>query len=156
MDANIEQVDSETELGFTFGNLRLEPDGTLLRGDEPIHLTPKELAALRVLLANPGRIVTPAQLKQFLWPDVHVTADSVPRCLSSLRSRLGPGVRIHTIYKRGYRLESPVHRHVPSEKNTLPRLAILPFAAGLFEPQHLVPAIAGHAAVIRVVPQVAG
>jgi DNA-binding winged helix-turn-helix (wHTH) protein len=146
MDAHFEHVVTEIELGFTFGDLRLEPDGTLLRGDEPIHLTPKELAALRVLLANPGRIVTPTQLKQILWPDVHVTADSVPRCLSSLRSRLGPGVSIHTIYKRGYRLDSPVHRHAPAAANTLPRLAILPFAAGMFVPEHLGPSIAENAA----------
>src|SRR5258708_3713275 len=103
MDRSFLPEDSETEEGFTFANLRLEPDGTLLRGDESLHLAPKELAALRVLLAYPGRIVTPAQLKEFLWPDVHVTADSVPRCISSLRSRLGPQVRIRTIYKRGYR-----------------------------------------------------
>src|SRR5689334_6864395 len=106
MDHTLLQADS----GFTFGNLRLEPDGTLLRGEESIHLAPKELAALRVLLTHPGHIVTPAQLKQSLWPDVHVTADSVPRCISSLRARLGSEANIRTIYKRGYRFESAVHR----------------------------------------------
>ena len=146
MDRSFLQEDSETEEGFTFGNLRLEPDGTLLRGDETIHLAPKELAALRVLLAHPARIVTPAQLKEFLWPDVHVTADSVPRCISSLRSRLGPQVLIRTIYKRGYRLESPVQRHVASEQKVLPRLAILPFAGGMFVPEYLGPAFAEDAA----------
>jgi DNA-binding winged helix-turn-helix (wHTH) protein/tetratricopeptide (TPR) repeat protein len=146
MNQPLLQADSETELGFTFANLRLEPDGTLLRGDDPIHLTPKELAALRVLLANPNRIVTPAHLKETLWPNIHVTADSVPRCISSLRSRLGPEVKIHTLYKRGYRLDSPVHRHSTAPQDTLPRLAILPFQLGLCVPEHLGAAIAEDAA----------
>jgi len=34
---------------FLFAGFRLEPDGTLLRGETPIHLPPKELAALKLL-----------------------------------------------------------------------------------------------------------
>ncbi len=162
MNSSLIHADTEIELGFTFGNLRLEPDGTLLRGDQALHLAPKELAALRVLLANPNRIVSPSQFKEILWPDVHVTADSVPRCLSSLRSHLGPGVQIRTIYKSGYRLESPVHRHAAAPQDTLPRLAILPFTIGLCVPEHLGPAIAEEAAthlaalqppIVRVLPR---
>ena len=47
---------------FTFGNLHLNPDGTLSRGDEIIHLPPKELAALKLLLAHAGQILTHQQL----------------------------------------------------------------------------------------------
>src|SRR5260370_38781745 len=102
MDRSFLPEESETEEGFTFANLRLEPDGTLLRGDETIHLTPKELAALQELLAHPGRIVAPAQLKEFLCPDVHFTPYSVPRCISSLRSRRRSPVHCSTTYQRGY------------------------------------------------------
>jgi DNA-binding winged helix-turn-helix (wHTH) protein len=153
-------VDSQRAL--TFGNLRLEPDGTLFRGEDAVHLTPKELAALRVLLASSGRIVTPAQLREILWPDVHVTADSVPRCISSLRSRLGSEALIRTIYKRGYRFESPVHRAESTEQDTLPRLAIVPFAQGMYVPEYLGSAIAEdagthliglHPATVRVLPR---
>src|SRR5207237_4639104 len=73
---------------FSFGKLRLDSSGTLTRGDELIHLPPKELAALRLLLAHAGQIVTHQQLKQALWGDVHVTDDSVPKCVSSLRELL--------------------------------------------------------------------
>jgi len=145
MNASLVFSDPEIDLGFTFANLRLEPDGTLFQGDDSIHLAPKELAALRVLLANPGRIVTPAQLKEALWPDVHVTADSVPRCISSLRSRLGDAVQIRTIYKRGYRFDSPVHRHASAPQNTLPRLVVVPFEVGMCVPEHLGSAIAEEA-----------
>src|SRR6266702_3170318 len=91
------------ESEFTFGSFRLERDGTLFHGDETIHLPPKELAALRLLLSHAGEVVTRIQLKQTLWGDVHVTPDSVPRCLSSLRARLESERCIQTVYKRGYR-----------------------------------------------------
>ena len=96
----------ETE--FSFGDFRVDHDGTFSRGDVEIHLPPKELAALRLLLSNAGQIVSSAQLKHSLWGDVHVTSDSVPRCMSSLRARLGSDQCIQTIYKRGYRLAGPV------------------------------------------------
>ncbi len=119
-----------------FSAFRLEPDGSLFRGKTLIHLPPRELAALRLLLADAGQIVTAAQLKQALWGDVHVTADSVPKCLSSLRAHLQPEDCIQTVYKRGYRLLVEV-RHFESSAGPLPRLAIPPFASDPGVPEHL-------------------
>src|SRR5581483_7899703 len=121
---------------FTFGSFRLWPDGTLFRDQTQLHLPPKELAALRFLLANADKVVAPAQLKQALWGDVHVTSDSVPRCLSSLRALLEPDQCIQTIYKRGYRLSGPVRHHASPEHPPV-RLAIMPFAAGHKVAEHL-------------------
>jgi DNA-binding winged helix-turn-helix (wHTH) protein/tetratricopeptide (TPR) repeat protein len=126
---------------FSFGNFKLWPDGTFLRDQTQIHLPPKEMAALRFLLTHAGQVVTPAQLKQALWGDVHVTSDSVPRCLSSLRAALEPEQCIQTIYKRGYRLIGPVSRS-GSEARTLWHVAIMPFATGHNVAEHLGPAIA--------------
>ncbi len=117
--------------GFEFGDFRLEPDGTLLRGGLPVHLTPKELAALQLLLANAGHIVTATQLKDTLWDDVHVSDDSVPRCVSSLRAKIADEDCIQTVYKRGYRLTSEVRRYNSSDRRHLPRLAITPFDTGI-------------------------
>ena len=125
------------EREFSFGGFRLEADGTLLRGAAMVHLPPKELAALRLLLAHAGQIVTPLQLRQALWGDVHVTADSVPKCLSSLRARLEPEECIQTVYKRGYRFTAEVRRHAAAPAGALPRLAIMPFATGYNVPEHL-------------------
>ena len=133
------------ETGFSFASLRLEPDGTLRRGEASIHLPPKELAALRLLLEHAGEIVTSNELKEAVWGDVHVTADSVPRCMSSLRARLEPEQCIQTVYKRGYRLTAPVRRHGGAPSATLPRLAILPFDTGYNVAGHLGPAIAEEA-----------
>jgi DNA-binding winged helix-turn-helix (wHTH) protein/tetratricopeptide (TPR) repeat protein len=129
----------ETE--FSFGNFRLDHDGTFFRGDAQIHLPPKELAALRLLLTHAGQIVSSAQLKHGLWGDVHVTSDSVPRCMSSLRALLEPDQCIQTIYKRGYRLAGPV-QHSGAQAHRLFRLAVMPFASGRDVPDHLGPAIA--------------
>ncbi|MGB7546832.1 MAG: winged helix-turn-helix domain-containing protein [Terracidiphilus sp.] len=142
MRQNSSTSPEEAEPGYTFGNLRLEADGTLLRGDAAIHLPPKELAALRLLLAHAGQIVTPLQLKKTLWGDVHVTAESVPRCMSSLRARLAPDDCVQTVYKRGYRFSAPTRRLDGPSRETLPRLAVMPFATGFNVPEHLGPAIA--------------
>ena len=128
--------------GFAFAGFILHPDGALFRGRTLVHLPPKELAALRVLLENAGQIVTPGQLKKNLWGDVHVTADSVPKCISSLRARLEPEECIQTVYKRGYRFSAEVSRPGSATSVKLPRLAIMPFATGRAVPEHLGTAIA--------------
>jgi DNA-binding winged helix-turn-helix (wHTH) protein/tetratricopeptide (TPR) repeat protein len=127
---------------FTFGSLRLDADGTLTRGNELIHLPPKELAALEVLLTNASRIVTHQQLKQALWGDVHVGDGSVPKCMSSLRELLAPDDCIQTIYKRGYRLAAGVSKLEPEPSEGLPRVVIMPFAVDVNVPAYLGPAIA--------------
>ncbi len=130
------------EPGFSFGSFRLEPDGTLFRGETVVHLPPRELAALRLLLEHAGQVVTPLQLRQALWGDVHVTADSVPQCLSQLRLRLEPDDVIQTVYKRGYRFSAEVRRHAAMPAQVLPRLAIMPFVTEFGVPEHLGQAIA--------------
>jgi DNA-binding winged helix-turn-helix (wHTH) protein/tetratricopeptide (TPR) repeat protein len=125
--------------------LRLQADGSLYRGETLLHLPPKELAALKILLANAGQIVAPLALKQALWGDVHVTADSVPRCISSLRAHLHPDNCIQTVYKRGYRFFAEVHLNQRSSAPALQRLAIPPFTADFGVPEHLGTAIAEEA-----------
>jgi len=130
------------ERGFAFAGFRLEPDGSLFRGHTPIHLPPRELAALRLLLARAGQIVTPLELRQALWGDVHVSADSVPRCLSSLRARLQSGDCIQTVYKRGYRLTAHVQPYGGAPSVSPFRLAVVPFAIGYGVPGYLGAAVA--------------
>lgn len=123
--------------GLSFAGFRLESDGTLLRGEAAIHLPPKELAALRLLLSSAGRIVTTIELRQALWGEVNVTEDSVPKCMSSLRARLQPEDCIQTIYKRGYRFTPDVRTSGAASGRSMPRLALLPFTTGYGVPEHL-------------------
>lgn len=122
---------------FQFGKFRLEADGTLTRGDETIHLPPKELAALQLLLDHAGQIVAHQQLKKALWGDVHVTDDSVPKCMSSLRELLAPDDCIQTVYKRGYRLSAPVQSRAFNLPEKRPRLVIMPFSVDVNVPLYL-------------------
>jgi TolB-like protein/tetratricopeptide (TPR) repeat protein len=87
-------------------------------------------------------VVSPAQLKNALWGDVHVTADSVPKCLSSLRARLEPDTFIQTVYKRGYRFTAGIRRDGEAPSGRLARLAIMPFATGHSVPEYLGSAMA--------------
>jgi DNA-binding winged helix-turn-helix (wHTH) protein/tetratricopeptide (TPR) repeat protein len=130
------------ECHFSFGRFRLEADGTLRRDEAIVHLPPKELAALRFLVENAGQVISPLQLKHALWGDVHVTADSLLKCMSSLRARLEPESCIQTLYKRGYRFSAEVSRHSDKPAAALPRLAILPFTTKYSVPGHLGHAIA--------------
>ena len=122
----------------SFAGFRLESDGTLFRDGNLIHLPPKELAALRLLVKSGGQIISPNQLKLALWGDVHVTADSVPKCMSSLRAHLQPDEVIQTVYKRGYRFVAEVRPFIkPNAALVLPRLAIPPFTTEPGVPEHL-------------------
>ncbi len=97
---------------------------------------------MRLLLAHAGQVVSSVQLKNALWGDVHVTADSVPKCLSSLRARLEPDVCILTVYKRGYRLTAEIIQAGEAPLGTPVRLAIMPFTTGYSVPEHLGSAMA--------------
>ncbi len=123
--------------GYSFGSFKLDADGTLRRGAQTIHLPPKELAALRLFLENSGKVVTPQQLREALWGGVHVTADSVPKCVSSLRALLEPDDCIQTVYKRGYQFLAELVSPEPKGSSQAPRLAILPFATEFGVPEHL-------------------
>ncbi len=69
MDQRISAAPGSEAPEFLFAGFRLEPDGTLFRGESQIHLPPKELAALKVLIANAGRVVSPLELQKALWGD---------------------------------------------------------------------------------------
>lgn len=128
---------------YWFAGFRLEADGTLLRGGTPVHLPPQELAVLRLLLARAGEIVTPLELKRTVWGEMHVASDSVSSCVASLRARLQPEDCIQSVYKRGYRISAVVQAAGRRPAGALPRVAILPFAAGHGVPEYLGMAISG-------------
>jgi DNA-binding winged helix-turn-helix (wHTH) protein/TolB-like protein/tetratricopeptide (TPR) repeat protein len=132
----------EENVACSFGGLRLDADGTLWRGEAMVHLPPKELTALRLLMASAGQLVSHVRLKLEIWGNVHVTDDSVLKCMSSLRAHLEPDNCIQTVYKRGYRFSAEIGRHKAGLDGTLLRLAIMPFATGYLVPEHLGPVIA--------------
>ena len=156
LNHHIASVELLRHLHFTFGLFELRPDGTLLRNSVVITLPPKELLVLRCLLAKAGQVVSLEELRREAWGNVHVSRDSLPRCISSLRARLDSHQCIATVYKRGYRFDLSVQKKseiggpntpgfsgplasarrtagielVPWRRHDHPRLIFVPFRAG--------------------------
>jgi adenylate cyclase len=84
--------------------------GCLREGQRDIELRPKSFEVLKVLVQNPDRLVSKDELLSTVWPDVHVTEDSLTRCISDVRQALGDEEQriIKTVPRRGYRFASPV------------------------------------------------
>jgi DNA-binding response OmpR family regulator len=55
-----------------------------------VHLTPTEFLALRLLLENPGRLITPEDIEANLWPDeIAPDPERARGIMKKLRSALG-------------------------------------------------------------------
>jgi len=84
--------------------------GTLRKGAERLNLRPKSFEVLCHLVRNAGRIVGKDELLEGVWPHVHVTEDSLTRCISEVRTALDDTDQkiIETVPKRGYIFLAPV------------------------------------------------
>ena len=77
---------------FELGSFRLDPgQGVLLREGQIVHLTPKALNTLAVLVRQGGRVVDKDVLIQEVWPDTFVEENSLTRNISVLRRTLNWG-----------------------------------------------------------------
>jgi DNA-binding winged helix-turn-helix (wHTH) protein len=99
---------SMIETAYRFGDFALYPrDRRLKRGTASIALQPKAFDALLCLVRGAEHMVSKQELRQTLWPDVHVSERNLTNLIVSLRKILGP-YAIKTVSKYGYRLELPV------------------------------------------------
>ncbi len=83
---------------------------TARRGREPIHLTAKEFAVLRLLAEAAGEPVTRERFLDLVWGhDAFPTTRTVDNHIASLRAKLEPNPEtprwIQTVHGVGYRLE---------------------------------------------------
>jgi Tol biopolymer transport system component/DNA-binding winged helix-turn-helix (wHTH) protein len=98
---------------YSFGPFRLDcAERTLLRGPEPVALTPKAFDTLCVLVENSGRLVTKDQLLDKIWPETYVEEKTLAQNIFTLRKALGTDAEgrnyIETVPKRGYRFSANV------------------------------------------------
>ena len=103
-----------------FGPFTLDMSERLLwRGDELVPLTPKAFDLLAVLVQNPGRVLSKADLIERVWPDAFVEEANLSHQVYRLRTALGEGEGeasyIDTLSRRGYRFVAPVTHVVPTE-----------------------------------------
>lgn len=85
-------------------------DGTVVRGEDHVRLTPHEYALLEALARNPGRILSKAQIQERVWGNDESYSNVVSYHISLLRKKIDLGRSeklIHTIYGFGYVLRIP-------------------------------------------------
>lgn len=103
---------------FDIGGFLFRPAEGELRDPEgrPITLRPQSLRVLDTLVAQAGTVVTKDAMMQAVWPDTHVTDDSLVQCISEIRKALGAeaGARLRTVPKQGYRLDAAPAGHGPA------------------------------------------
>lgn len=92
----------------TFGPFQYDTEQrALTREGRPVHLIPKAIDILHVLLERRGRIVEKNELMNLVWPGTTVEEIGIARNVSILRKALGEDAEesryIETIPKRGYR-----------------------------------------------------
>lgn len=95
-----------------FGDLILNlSSNDLWRGPRSIHLGYKEFEVLKILMSNPGKIISKEMLISRVWgSDSDAEDNNVEAYISFLRKKLhflGSKVEIGTVRKVGYRLEEP-------------------------------------------------
>ncbi|TKS52957.1 hypothetical protein E4582_12155 [Luteimonas yindakuii] len=95
----------------------------------PVRVTPKALAVLRVLAAQPGQVVTRRALLDEVWPETLPTDDVLTQAVTQLRKAFGSGAGgaeegrayIETIAKSGYRLLREVEALAPDAGEDVPQ-----------------------------------
>nr|WP_314528976.1 winged helix-turn-helix domain-containing protein [uncultured Pseudomonas sp.] len=112
-------TDSFTPESFVFDQWQLHSDGTLMHRGKVVHVPPKELCVLRLLLGSAGRVVSKDLLLGAVWPETDAAEESLTRCIYVLRKLLKENRDfIATVYGQGYRFDCPVI--AAAERTNLP------------------------------------
>ena len=93
---------------YSFDDVEIDAVGfRVTRAGESIRLEPKALELLLFLVANPGRLVTKAEIQDAVWKGTFVTDNALTRLVAQIRKALGDDARgaryIETVPTRGYR-----------------------------------------------------
>lgn len=95
-----------------FAGFEIDQQRSELRGPDgkTIKLRPKTFDLLWLFAADPKRIISKQELMEAVWPDVHVSDDSLFQCIREIRAALGDDKRqlIRAVSGRGYLLEADV------------------------------------------------
>lgn len=100
------------------GALEFDPNDGRLTGESGAQaLRPQSAQVLTILAQQRDRLVTKTHLIQTVWPDTHVTDDSLVQCISEIRKALAEDARlVVTVPRKGYRLDpQPEHGKPPAQ-----------------------------------------
>jgi TolB-like protein/DNA-binding winged helix-turn-helix (wHTH) protein/Tfp pilus assembly protein PilF len=106
------QGEAKLQGDFTIGDWLVSPTlNQISRNGGGTRVEPKAMQVLVYLAEHPG-VVSKGQLISAVWPNVFVSDDVLPGCISALRKAFNDDARrpriIETIHKSGYRLLLPV------------------------------------------------
>ena len=106
---------------YEFGPFRLDPaKRLLLRGEDPVALTPKAFETLLLLVENRDRALLKDELMSRLWPESFVEEANLSQTIFVLRKILGDTAQdqryIVTVRGTGYRFAEPVRENKEKEK----------------------------------------
>ena len=101
---------------FSFGAWTLDADRrVLLRGGDPVSLSPKAFDLLRLLAEHHERAFSKAELHQHLWPNTFVSDGSLTILVAEIRQVLQDDAEqprfIRTVRRFGYGFCAPVVRN---------------------------------------------
>jgi DNA-binding winged helix-turn-helix (wHTH) protein/tetratricopeptide (TPR) repeat protein/TolB-like protein len=106
---------SDDRTCYEFDDFLVDPvRRLLLRGAEPVALTPKALSILLALLERPGEVVDKADLIEKVWGGAYVSEANLTQNVFSLRKSLGDRANesrfVVTVPGRGYSFAGDVRR----------------------------------------------
>jgi DNA-binding winged helix-turn-helix (wHTH) protein len=115
----------------TFDRFTLDSDQrTLLDGTAPVHLGPKALRLLEVLVGDAPRAFSKQELYEQIWPDTFVDESNLAGLINEVRAALGDEARkprfIRTVHGFGYSFcgaletETPAVAHLNFRGRELP------------------------------------
>jgi Tol biopolymer transport system component/DNA-binding winged helix-turn-helix (wHTH) protein len=107
---------------YEFGPFHLDPaERLLLRGEQPVQLTPKAFDTLVALVERSGHLVEKEELMGRVWEGSYVEENNLDKSISALRKALGSeGAKyIATVRGRGYRFAGSVREVSDSDEDLI-------------------------------------
>lgn len=109
-------------MALAFGDFSLDlVRRQLLRGGKEVHLSPKALQLLELLVAERPRALAKTEIRDRLWPRTFVSESSLTGLVTTLRSALRDSARdpryLRTVHGLGYAFSGVVTDDAPRRKS---------------------------------------
>jgi DNA-binding winged helix-turn-helix (wHTH) protein len=113
-------------MSFSFGPFTMDDETRqLLRGTDPIHLSPKAFQLLKALIEVRPRALSKRELHERLWPDTFVTDANLGILIAEIRSALDDDAKtpryVRTLHGFGYAFQGPAIELRRSAASPAPR-----------------------------------
>jgi len=127
----------QAEKEIAFGQFRLDlTNECLWRGTRAISLRPKAFAVLKLLIENPGQLVSKQKVLDTVWPGTFVGdavfKDNIRQLREALDDDAGSPSYIETAHRRGYRFIGKTSQRTPGKPSiqAMPVSALPPKGSG--------------------------